>query len=117
MSINQLPNNELSIEIDMRDLLRAKKEKLSNEPERAVHDFSGNGFSHIRSIRSGEIDHLVEGLQGVREKLNVLMVSGLKARSREICRVQRFSSPTNQDRLGQHGTGHQSVACRLDRRA
>ena len=44
MSINQLPNNELSIEIDMRDLLRAKKEKLSNEPERAVHDFSETVF-------------------------------------------------------------------------
>jgi hypothetical protein len=86
MSINQLPNNELSIEIDMRDLLRAKKEKPSNELERAVHDFSGTVF-RISGRSVQEIDHLIEGLQGVREKLNF---DGVRLES-EIAKYAEFS--------------------------
>jgi hypothetical protein len=86
MSINQLPNNELSIEIDMRDLLRAKKEEPSNEPERAVHDFSETVF-RISGRSVQEIDHLIEGLQGVREKLNF---DGARLES-EIAKYAEFS--------------------------
>ena len=69
MSINQLPNNDLSIDIDMSDLLRAKKDKPSNEAERPVHDFLSLVLQISgRSVR--EIDHLVVGLQGLREKLH-----------------------------------------------
>lgn len=58
-----------AIEIDMRDLLRAKKSKPSNGGERAGDDLSGLVL-RISSRSLQEIDHLIEGLQGVREKLD-----------------------------------------------
>jgi hypothetical protein len=58
-----------AIEIDMRDLLRAKKGRVSDG-----HQETGNDSSFLVSRISGqsvhEIDHLIDGLQGVREKLN-----------------------------------------------
>ena len=58
-----------AIEIDMRNLLRAKKATVSN-----VSEATGNDYASLVSAMSGrsvdEIDHLIEGLQGVREKLN-----------------------------------------------
>jgi len=61
-------NTVAAIEIDMRDLLRAKKAGLSD-----VSKESGDDYASLVSAISGqsvdEIDHLIEGLQGVREKL------------------------------------------------
>ena len=58
-----------AIEIDMGNLLRAKKATVSN-----VSEATGNDYASLVSAMSGrsvdEIDHLIEGLQGVREKLN-----------------------------------------------
>ena len=69
MSTNELSNYEAAIDVDMRDLLRAKKDRPSNERKRAVDDFSSLVLQISgRSVR--EIDHLVEGLQQLREKLH-----------------------------------------------
>jgi hypothetical protein len=69
MSINGPANTVAAIEIDMRDLLRAKKARHSDPSKEP-----GNDYSSLVSQMSGqsvhEIDHLIEGLQGVREKLN-----------------------------------------------
>ena len=69
MSIKELSNYEAAIDVDMRDLLRAKKDRSPTENKTTVDDFSGlvRRISG-RSVR--EIDHLVEGLQGLREKLH-----------------------------------------------
>jgi len=60
-------NTVAAIEIDMRDLLRAKKARSDVSKE------SGDDYASLVSTISGqsvdEIDHLIEGLQGVREKL------------------------------------------------
>ena len=62
-------NTVAAIEIDMRDLLRAKKAGLLD-----VSKETGDDYASLVSAMSGrsvdEIDHLIEGLQGVREKLN-----------------------------------------------
>ena len=69
MSTNQLLNYEAAIEVDMCDLLRAKKDRSPTENKTTVDDFSG--LVHRISGRSvREIEHLVEGLQGLREKLH-----------------------------------------------
>jgi hypothetical protein len=69
MNITGSAHTIAAIEIDMRDLLRAKKSKPSNEGERAGDDLSGLVL-RISSRSLQEIDHLIEGLQGVREKLD-----------------------------------------------
>jgi hypothetical protein len=52
-----------AIELDMRDLLRAKKARLANESKE-----TGDNFlflvSQISSQSVHEIDHLIEGLRG-----------------------------------------------------
>src|SRR5262249_52603168 len=62
-------NTVAAIEIDMRDWLRAKKAGLSD-----VSRETGDDYASLVSAISGqsvdEIDHLIEGFQGVREKLN-----------------------------------------------
>jgi hypothetical protein len=67
MSTNGSAHTTTAIDIDMRDLLRAKK--ISD-----VSKENGGDYSSLVSQISGqsvyEIDHLIEGLQGVREKLN-----------------------------------------------
>jgi hypothetical protein len=69
MSTKEL-SNLAAIEIDMRDLLlRAKDNKSLLEANSAVDDFSGlvRQISG-RSVR--DINHLVDGLQRLREKLH-----------------------------------------------
>ena len=69
MSIDGLTNNVTAIETDMRDVLRARRPRLSDVNGETNNDYSSlvSGIS-IRSVQ--EIDHLIDGLQGLREKLN-----------------------------------------------
>ena len=69
MSRNGSTNNVTAIEIDMRDVLRERKARLSDVSRETDNDYSSfvSGIS-VRSVQ--EIDHLIEGLQGLREKLN-----------------------------------------------
>src|SRR5690242_10608856 len=62
-------NGMVALEIDMRDLLQAKKSGSSGVTKKTENDYSSPVFEISgRSIE--EIDHLIKGLQGVREKLN-----------------------------------------------
>ena len=63
-----MSTNASAIELDMRDLLRAKKARLSNESKETRDDFPSL-VSQISGQSVHEIDHLITGLQGVREKL------------------------------------------------
>jgi hypothetical protein len=67
MSING--QNAAAIEIDMRDVLRAKKAKHSDPTKEPGKDYASL-VSRMSSYSVHEIDHLIAGLQGVREKLN-----------------------------------------------
>jgi hypothetical protein len=69
MSTNGSTNNVTAIEADMRDVLRERKARLSDVSREIDKDYSSfvSGIS-VRSVQ--EIDHLIEGLQGLREKLN-----------------------------------------------
>jgi hypothetical protein len=70
MSIDRAENDEAIIELDLHHLLRTTKVKSLHETKDAVSDFSGEAFQISgRSIQ--EIDHLIEGLRGVRQKLTV----------------------------------------------
>ena len=64
-----MSTNATAVEIDMRDLLRAKKARLSDESKETGSDYSSL-VSQISGQSVQEIDHLIEGLQGLREKLN-----------------------------------------------
>jgi hypothetical protein len=68
MSTNASTNNVTAIELDMRDVLRSNKSKLAAVSSETP-DYASlvTGIS-VRSI--DEIDHLIDGLQGLREKLN-----------------------------------------------
>ena len=69
MSSYEPINNVTAIEIDMHDVLRERKARLSDASRETDNDYSAfvSGIS-VRSVQ--EIDHLIEGLQGLREKLN-----------------------------------------------
>ena len=69
MSIDGSANNVTAIETDMRDVLRARRPRLSDVNRETNNDYSSlvSGIS-VRSVQ--EIDHLIDGLQGLREKLN-----------------------------------------------
>ena len=69
MSTNGSTNNVTAIETDMRDVLRERKARLSNVSRETDNDYSAfvSGIS-VRSVQ--EIDHLIEGLRGVRKKLD-----------------------------------------------
>ena len=69
MSNDGSTNNVTAIEMDMRDVLRARKARLSDVSRETNSDYSSlvSGIS-VRSVQ--EIDHLIDGLQGLREKLN-----------------------------------------------
>ena len=69
MSSNGSTNNVTAIEIDMRDILRERKAGLSDVSRETNNDYSSlvSGIS-VQSVQ--EIDHLIDGLQGLREKLN-----------------------------------------------
>jgi hypothetical protein len=64
-----LTRNETAFEIDMRDLLRRKNSRMSNESEEANMAVSSL-ISQISGQSVLEIDHLIEGLQAVRKKLD-----------------------------------------------
>ena len=69
MNSNGSTNNVTAIEIDMRDILRERKARLSDVSRETNNDYSSlvSGIS-VRSVQ--EIDHLIDGLQGLREKVN-----------------------------------------------
>jgi hypothetical protein len=69
MSIDGSTNNVTAFETDMRDVLRTRNARLPNVTRPTDNDYSSlvSGMS-IRSIQ--EVDHLIEGLQGLRQKLN-----------------------------------------------
>jgi hypothetical protein len=70
MSISRPLNNVAAIEHDMDSLLRTKKVRPLHETKGAVSDFPSEAFQISgRSIQ--EIDHLIEGLRGVRQKLTI----------------------------------------------
>ena len=69
MRINGSQNAVAPIEIDMRDLLRAKELSPLTDNKRVVNDFSGL-ISQISGPSLQEVDRLVEGLRQVREKLD-----------------------------------------------
>ena len=69
MIINRPENGVAAIEIDMRDVLRAKKLGTTTENKGAKNDFS-ELVCGISNRSAEEIDHLIEGLRGVREKLD-----------------------------------------------
>ena len=64
-----LTRSETTFEIDMRNLLRSRKSKASNETELARIEVSSL-ISQISGQSSREIDQLIDGLQGVRKKLD-----------------------------------------------
>jgi ABC-type transporter Mla subunit MlaD len=64
-----LTRDETTFEIDMRNLLRSKKSTASNETEDASVEVSSL-VSQISGQSVREIDHLIEGLQGVRKRLD-----------------------------------------------
>jgi hypothetical protein len=69
MSTEGTTNNVTAIETDMGDVLRARRVRLPDTSRPADNHYSGlvNGIS-VRSIQ--EIDHLIAGLQGLRQKLD-----------------------------------------------
>jgi len=69
MSTNGSTQTATAVELDMRNLLRAKKARISNEGKETGDDFYFL-VSQISSQSVHEIDHLIEGLRGVRKKLD-----------------------------------------------
>jgi hypothetical protein len=91
MSTNGAENTIAPIEMDMRDLLRAKKLRSLTENKGAANDFSGQVFQISgRSVQ--EIDHLIEGLRAVREKLD----NDGNRLEREMTRYAEFSETVMQ---------------------
>ena len=68
MSINGSTNNVTAIDMDMRHLLRSRRTESTATSAETAPDYSSlvSGIS-VRSIN--EIDYLIDGLQGLREKL------------------------------------------------
>jgi hypothetical protein len=68
MSTDRPTDNVTTFETDMRDALRARKPRLPNVTRETGTDYSAlvSGISD-QSVR--EIDHLIAGLQGLRQKL------------------------------------------------
>ena len=91
MIINRPENGVAAIEIDMRDVLRAKKLRSTTENKGAANDFSELVFG-ISNRSAEEIDHLVEGLRQVREKLDT---DGNHLQS-EIAKYAEFSETVMQ---------------------
>ena len=91
MSTNRSENGVAAIEIDMRDVLRAKKLRTLAENKGAKSDFSELVFG-ISNRSAEEIDHLVEGLQQVREKLDM---DGNRLQS-ELAKYAEFSETVMQ---------------------
>jgi hypothetical protein len=68
MSTNQASHAEAAIEVDMRKILRAKKPAMTDRRVENDSDYSYL-INQIAGQSFAEIDHLVSGLQGLREKL------------------------------------------------
>jgi hypothetical protein len=68
MSTDGSTNNVTAIEVDKRDILRAKKTRPDTSRENG-RDYSSL-VSGISVLSIHEIDHLIEGLQGLRQKMN-----------------------------------------------
>jgi len=70
MSNDRSTSNVTAIEVDMRNVLWAKRTTLTAVSTEPAPDYSSlvSGIS-VRSIN--EIDHLIDGLQALREKLNI----------------------------------------------
>jgi hypothetical protein len=67
MSVSRSTQTVATIELDMRDILRSKKaEQAIEEPQKDLALM----ISQISISSVHEIDHLIAGLQGVRDKLN-----------------------------------------------
>jgi hypothetical protein len=67
MSISRSTQTVAAIELDMRDMLRGKKAgQAVQEPAKDLASM----ISQISGRSVHEIDHLIAGLQGVRDKLN-----------------------------------------------
>src|SRR5262245_60577175 len=72
MSTAKLPGlvpNQSEFEIDMRTLLRSKTAGVSNESEERTVELASL-ISQISFQSVQELDHLISGLQGVRQKLD-----------------------------------------------
>jgi hypothetical protein len=69
MSISRSTQNVAAIELDMRDILRSRNARQSDAVQEPRTDLASM-LSQISSRSAHEIDHLIAGLQGVREKLN-----------------------------------------------
>jgi len=69
MSANESETTVVPIESDMRVLLRAKRAGLSDVGKETGEDYCAP-VSQISGQSVHEIDHLIAGLQGARQKLN-----------------------------------------------
>jgi hypothetical protein len=69
MSTDGSTHTAAAIEFDMRNLLRAKKVRPLNESKETGSDYSSL-VSQISVQSVHEIDHLIAGLHGLREKLD-----------------------------------------------
>jgi hypothetical protein len=69
MSANESETTVVPIESDMRVLLRAKRAGLSDVSKETGEDYCAQ-VSQISGQSVHEIDHLIAGLQGARQKLN-----------------------------------------------
>jgi hypothetical protein len=70
MNIDRSENDVAAIELDMNEFLRTRNIRSVDEAKGAVSDFSSEAFQLSgRSVQ--EIDHLIEGLRGVRQKLTI----------------------------------------------
>ena len=70
MSIDRADTDLAAIELDLQHVLRTKKVKPLHETKDAMSNFSSEAFQ-ISGLSIQEIDHLIEGLRGVRQKLTV----------------------------------------------
>ena len=80
-----MSTNVAAIDIDMRDLVQAKKARPSNESKETGNNFSFL-VSQISSQSIHEIDHLIEGLQGCARSWT-MMVTAFSSRSSNIRRL------------------------------
>jgi uncharacterized membrane protein len=70
MSTDRADTDLAAIELDLQHVLRTKKVKPLHETKDAVSNFSSEAFQ-ISGLSIQEIDHLIEGLRGVRQKLTI----------------------------------------------
>jgi hypothetical protein len=69
MSISRATQTVAAIELDMRDILRSKQARQSDAVKEPRKDLASL-ITQISSRSVHEIDHLIAGLHGLREKLN-----------------------------------------------